>query len=163
MRSSALVTRVTRYTIGSIVAVVVSEITFAVLFATGVPTTPDNVAAFVAGAIPNWILNRRWAWQKRGQLRFGREVVGYLVTSVISLAASSVATAWAHDVVKDHHVSHTASVAIVTLTYLASYLVLFVLKFIAYEVWIFSDHRRVRDDLRSRRQVRTTTRPNRTP
>ena len=149
--------------IGSIVAVVVSEITFAVLFAIGVPTTPDNVAAFVAGAIPNWILNRRWAWQKRGRLRFGREVVGYIVTSVISLAASSVATAWVHDQVQDNHLSHVASVAIVTATYLASYLVLFVLKFVVYEIWIFSDHRRVRDDLRSRRQVRTTTRPKRMP
>ena len=27
----------------------------------------STVIAFFAGAIPNWVLNRRWAWEKRGR------------------------------------------------------------------------------------------------
>ena len=57
---------------------------FALLYMMGVATTGCSIGAFVAGAIPNWVLNRRWAWNIRGKVDFWREVFAYVVISAIS-------------------------------------------------------------------------------
>ena len=69
---SPLRARMTRYTLGSMVAAATSAIVFAVLYVMGLGTTTCSVVAFIAGAIPNWILNRRWAWRVEGRVAFGR-------------------------------------------------------------------------------------------
>ena len=53
---SPLSARITRYTLGSIVAAGTSAIVFAILYVMGVGTTACSIVAFIAGAIPNWIL-----------------------------------------------------------------------------------------------------------
>lgn len=142
LRRSPLAGRATRYTIGSIIAAAISEIVFAACFAGGVGTTAASVIAFFAGAIPNWSLNRRWAWRKTGRLHFRREVAGYAVTSLVSLVAAAAVTGWvnhwAHGLTHDHAIR----VVVVTAAYLATYGVLFVAKFAVYELVIFTDRRR---------------------
>ena len=71
---SPLNARITRYTLGSIVAATTSAIVFAVMYVMGFGTTACSIVAFIAGAIPNWILNRRWAWRVQGRIAFGREI-----------------------------------------------------------------------------------------
>ena len=61
------------------VAATTSAIVFAVLYVLGASTTVCSIAAFVAGAIPNWTLNRRWTWKVEGRVAFGREIVAYIV------------------------------------------------------------------------------------
>jgi putative flippase GtrA len=163
LRGSALAGRVTRYTIGSVIAAAVSAIVFALMFVLGAGTTACSVVAFAAGAIPNWSLNRRWAWQQRGRPAIGREVIAYIAISAISLLAASAATAWTKSEVQGIPAHHGVRVAIVTASYLAVFVVLFVLKFAVYELWIFSGHSRLRAALRSRRQVLTAARANRSP
>lgn len=163
LRSSALAGRITRYTIGSLVAAATSAVVFAILYVVGVGTTGCSIAAFVAGAFPNWILNRRWAWRLRGQLAIGREVIGYVTISVLSLIATSLTTAWTQHHVQSIPAHHGIRVLLVTASYLAVFAVLFVAKFAVYELWVFSGRSRVRAALRSRRQVWTAARANRTP
>ena len=163
VRRSALGVRITRYTIGSIVAAATSGVVFALLYVFGVGTTTCSVIAFVAGAIPNWILNRRWAWAIKGRVAFGREIVAYVIVSVLTLLATSAATAWTQ-----HHVQGIPShygirVFLVTGSYLAVFAVLFVARFAIYEHWIFSGRSRVRAALRSRIQVWSAARANRIP
>src|SRR5579875_2178365 len=148
-RQHPLSARVTRYTIGSIVAAATSAVVFALAYMAGAGTTTCSVLAFVAGAIPNWVLNRRWAWQVSGRIAVGREILAYVVISLLSLLATSAATAWTQ-----HHVqglpAHTGlRVALVTASYLAVFALLFVAKFAVYELWIFSGRSRVRAALRS--------------
>jgi putative flippase GtrA len=162
-RRSALARRITRYTIGSIVAAGVSALTFALLLVLGVGTMADSVAAFVAGAIPNWILNRRWAWQRRGRPAFGREVIGYALTSIVSLIAASAATAWTNDQVRSIPAHDGLRVIVVTASYLAVFALLFLAKFGVYELWIFSGRAPIRASLRSRRHVLSAARANRAP
>ena len=78
---SPLSARITRYTLGSVVAALTSAIVFAILYVLGAGTTACSIVAFVAGAIPNWMLNRRWAWRVEGRVAFGREVVAYVIVS----------------------------------------------------------------------------------
>ena len=87
--------RIWRYTASSVIAAAASFLVFAGAYALGAGTVAANVLAFVAGAVPNWVLNRAWAWQRRGRVHVVREVLLYAVVSLLSLAASTAATEWA--------------------------------------------------------------------
>jgi len=163
LRSSPLGTRITRYALGSVVALATSVVVFALLYVLGVGTTACSVAAFVAGAVPNWILNRRWAWRLRGRVAIGREIVGYLAVSILALVLSSLATGWTQEQVESIPAHHGIRVTLVTASYVLVQAILFAAKFIAYEHWVFSGRSRVRAALRSRRQVWMAARANRTP
>jgi putative flippase GtrA len=138
--------KLTRYAIGSVVALATSVVVFALLLTIGVGTTPDSILAFVAGAVPNWVLNRRWAWQRTGKMDVRREVIGYTAISLVALAASSAATGWVDTLVRHHYAhQHLLRVTLVTLTYIVVQALLFVAKFIAYDLWVFAEKLR-RDD-----------------
>jgi putative flippase GtrA len=160
---SPLHARITRYTVGSIVAAATSAVVFAVLYVMGAGTTACSIVAFIAGAIPNWILNRRWAWRVQGRVAFGREIVAYVIVSALTLVITSETTAWTQHHVQSIPAHHGIRVALVTASYLAVFAVLFVARFAVYEVWIFSGRSRVRAAVRSRIQVRSAARANRTP
>jgi putative flippase GtrA len=163
LRRSALGARITRYTLGSVVAAATSAVVFAVLYVMGVGTTGCSIAAFVAGAIPNWILNRRWAWNIRGRVAFGREIAAYVVVSAVTLALTTESTAWTQRHVQSIPAHHGIRALLVTASYLAVFAVLFVARFAVYEHWIFSGRSRVRAAVRSRFQVWNAARANRTP
>jgi putative flippase GtrA len=163
LRHTPLGKKVTRYTIGSVVAAATSAVVFAVVYVLGASTTTCSVLAFVAGAIPNWILNRRWAWRVTGRVAVGREVVAYIVISVLSLLASSLATSWAHGQARSITDDHATQAILVSAAYVAVFAILFVGKFVVYEVWVFSGRSRIRAALRSRRQVWIAARANRMP
>jgi putative flippase GtrA len=153
----------TRYTLGSMVAALTSAVVFALLYVSGVGTTACSVIAFVAGAIPNWILNRRWAWRVQGKVAIGREVIAYIVVSALTLLATTEATAWTQRQVQSIPAHHGIRVLLVTASYLAVFAILFVARFAVYEFWIFSGRSRVRAALRSRLQVLSAARANRSP
>ena len=75
------------------VAASTSAIVFPILYVLGASTTACSIAAFVAGAIPNWTLNRRWTWKVEGRVAFGREIIAYVVISGSTLVVLSLATA----------------------------------------------------------------------
>ena len=163
LRQSPLGVRITRYTLGSIVAAATSAIVFALLYVMGASTTACSVTAFVAGAIPNWILNRRWAWKVQGRIAFGREIVAYIVVSAITLFLTTESTAWTQRHVQSIPAHHGFRAALVTASYLAVFAVLFAARFVIYERWIFAGRSRVRAAVRSRLQVWSAARANRTP
>ena len=163
VRRSALGVRITRYTIGSIIAALTSAAVFALLYVLGIGTTACSVLAFIAGAVPNWVLNRRWAWAIKGRVAFGREIVAYVIVSALTLLCSSEATAWTQRHVQGIPSHYGIRVALVTGSYVAVFAVLFVVRFAIYEHWIFSGRSRVRAALRSRIQVWSAARANRIP
>lgn len=160
---SPLSARITRYTLGSIVAAATSAVVFAILYVLGFGTTTCSIVAFIAGAVPNWILNRRWAWRVQGRIAFGREIVAYVIVSALTLFVTSETTAWTQRHVQSIPAHHGIRALLVTASYLAVFAVLFAARFAVYEVWIFSGRSRIRAALRSRAQVRNAARANRTP
>jgi putative flippase GtrA len=157
--------KVTKYAIGSVIALMTSIVVFALSYVIlgGDPTT-CSVLAFFAGAIPNWILNRRWAWKLRGRADFLREIVAYIAISGVVLVASSLGTSAMQSWVKAHVTAgHGIRVLLVTGAYVFVQAVMFVVKFVVYEKWVFSGQSRLRAALRSRHQVWTAARANRTP
>jgi putative flippase GtrA len=165
-RASAFAAKITRYAIGSVVALLTSIVVFALMYVAlgGKHTTIDSIGAFLAGAIPNWVLNRRWAWQIRGQVAFLREIVAYIAISGVVLVASSLGTGAMQSWVKGHVTAGTGMrVILVTAAYVFVQAVLFAVKFVIYEHWVFAGRSRLRAAVRSRHQVWTAARANRTP
>src|SRR5579884_402033 len=162
--ASQFAAKITRYAIGSVLALVTSIVVFALLYVAGVGTTADSICAFVAGAVPNWVLNRRWAWEMTSRVDVVREVVGYTIVSVVALVASSAGTGWTQSWVKAHVAAHHGyRVVLVTGAYVLVQALLFVAKFVVYDRWVFTGRSRFRAALRSRRQVWIAARANRTP
>jgi putative flippase GtrA len=163
LRASAHAGKITRYAIGSVVALLTSVVVFALLYVMGVGTTVCSISAFVAGAVPNWILNRRWAWKIRGQVSIMREIVGYIAISVAVLVMSAAATGWTSSEVQGIPAHHGIRVLLVTGAYVAVQGFFFGVKYLVYEHWVFAGRSRLRAAFRSRRQVWTAARANRTP
>jgi putative flippase GtrA len=163
--------RFTGYAAGSVVAFIAGNIAFVALYVSGASTTVCSVGGFIAAAIPNWILNRRWAWRrKRGSLSFGREIIGYIAVSIVVLVSTSAATGWTNAHIKWIPEHYGLRALVVTAAYVAVTVVLFFAKYAIYNYWIFSDVSRVRTglrsllfSLRSRNQVPSTARANRIP
>ena len=163
MRRLILKRRIARFAISSMVAAGTSAVVFPVLYVLGASTTVCSVVAFAAGAIPNWTMNRRWTWKVEGRVAFGREILAYIVVSATTLLALSLATGWTHRQVQSIPAGHGIRVLLVTASYFGVLAVLYGVRFFLYEFWIFSGESRVRAALRSRRQVWTAARANRTP
>jgi len=158
-----------RYAAGSAVAFISGNIAFVLLYVMGASTTSCSVGGFVAAAIPNWILNRRWAWRRDGDLAFGREIVGYIAVSAVVLVSTSAVTGWTNAHVQWVPQHYGVRALLVTASYVAVTVVLFLAKYWIYNYWIFGDRSRLRPalrsifTLRSLRQVPSTARANRTP
>jgi putative flippase GtrA len=155
--------RIARFAIASAVAAGTSAVVFPILYVLGASTTACSIAAFFAGAVPNWTLNRHWTWKVRGRVAFGREVVAYIVISASTLVALSLVTGWTDRKVQGIPAGHGLRVMLVTASYFAVLAGLYGVRYFLYQSWIFSGRSRVRAALRSRRQVWIAARANRTP
>ncbi|HLH45885.1 MAG TPA: GtrA family protein [Acidimicrobiales bacterium] len=139
LRRNALVRRVTGYSAGSVIAAFTSELAFAAAFGwLHVGTTWASAFGFVGGAVPNYILNRRWAWNDRNGRTKRDEIFWYAVVSLAAFAASAVVTARVERWAK-HLTTHAdVRVMLVAAAYLAVSGVFFVGKFVAYELVVFT-------------------------
>lgn len=147
--------KLSRYTAGSIIAGICSEVTFLVLYGTGLGgPRVASVVAFLAGAIPNYFLNRRWTWQRRGRAGLVRELLPYAAVILISVTVASAVTSFADRTVDALTSSRPLQVALVTISFAATYGVLFICKFVIFDR-LFAE--------RSRHQVASTTRAYRKP
>ena len=150
LTGTAWAAKITKYALGSVVALVTSVVVFAVMDWLGIRTGIDSAVAFVAGAIPNWILNRKWAWKMEGRVEWMREIVAYTIISVLVWAASTWATGntqnWAH-----RHIApgDGLQVIVTTAAYVLVQAVFFAIKFVIYDKWVFAGRSRFRAKLRS--------------
>ena len=132
-----------RYFTGSVVATLCSELCFVVVYGLlGAGTTWSSVISWLAGAIPNFWLNRTWAWQRKGRPSLRSEVLPYaaiiLVTLLLATVMTHLADAWLHD----QGVSHSVRVAVVAAVFLGTYVAVFALRFVLLD--------RLFEDLRAR-------------
>ena len=56
---------------------------------------PSNIIAVTLGAIPNYLINRAWTFNKRGAHSFTREVLPFWGMAILGLIISTFAVAWA--------------------------------------------------------------------
>ncbi len=135
--------KMTKYALSSVLAFVLSYVTFTLgYWLTGYTTVP-SIVAFLIAAMVNWIMNRRWAWQQTGGAPV-KQTVSYACVSLVSLGITAFATGrtnyWVKNVlhVQNHH---GLRLLIVTGAYVVINVVLFVAKFLVYEYVIFAEER----------------------
>ena len=133
-----LVRRITGYSAGSVVAVIISEAAFAIVYGwvhTG--TTWASAVGFVGGAVPNYILNRRWAWRDRRGRNRRSEISLYMAVALSSFVVSALVTHWAAAGARHLAVGGLWQVMLVAGAYLAVSGVIFIVKFVIYETVVF--------------------------
>ena len=170
--------KMTKYALSSVIAFVLSDLAFAFCYwLFHGATTVSSVIAFFSAAIPNWIMNRRWAWQQTGRAPV-KQMVSYAAVSAMVLLVTSFATGRANHWVKhDGHIAnhHGLRLLIVTGSFVLVTVILFFTKFAIYEFLIFGRRRPAalvgggdaqperRFRLTSRRNVSEIARANRIP
>jgi putative flippase GtrA len=124
------VEKVLRYAAGSVVATVCSEVTFLLLYGP-VRATPAVASAlgWLAGALPNYWLNRSWTWRRSGRPSLVHEVLPYVAIILGTLLLAVVATSLVDHALTEAQVSHGVRVALVGGTFLGVYGVVFLLRF----------------------------------
>jgi putative flippase GtrA len=126
--------KLVRYFTGSVVATVCSEVAFVVLYGLlDVGTTWSSVLSWLAGAFPNFWLNRSWAWQRTGRPNLRREVLPYVVIILTTLLLATLLTHLADVWLHHQGVSSSLRVALVAATFLGTYVVVFALRFVLLE------------------------------
>jgi putative flippase GtrA len=159
---TAFSAKVTKYALSSVLAFVLGNVAFAFCYWLNLSTTICSVVGFVAAAIPNWIMNRRWAWQQSGRPPL-RQLVSYTIVSIVVLIASSLATGFTNGQVQSLPQHYGLRLLIVTGSYIVVTVFFFVLKFVIYEYYVFAERRRVSDAAASLRHVTKMARANRMP
>lgn len=144
-----------RYGAGSLVAMGCSELMLVGSYdLAGVGPLTAAILAWAAGALPNYVLNRRWAWRAdragQGGGR-GRELALYwtitLTTAAIAVGVTTGVDAW----IRGSVTSRGEQSLLLATVYLLAYGVVFIAKFVLFDRWVFADGR-------SRREVPSTTR-----
>jgi putative flippase GtrA len=124
-----------KYSASSVIATVVSQVAFALCYWFGTPAIVATLVAWLSGAVPNYVLNRRWTWGRSGQkLPYTIIVIGSAVTAAVVTS------------VTDHLVqpvdSHALETLLVTGSYLGTYAVLFIVKFVLFDRLVFAQSSR---------------------
>lgn len=142
--------RLTRYSLASVVAVAVSQGVFAALYALGAGGWWAAAIAYAAGVPPNYHLNRRWAWGRRGPSSPRRELAPYAAVVGASFAITTVGTGTLTDRIADLGLSHAVETAAAVGVFVAVNGVLWIGKYLIYDRWLFAE--------RSRHHVDSSTR-----
>ena len=151
-----------RYGAGSLVAMGCSEVVLVGSYdLLGAGPLTAAVLAWFAGAVPNYVLNRRWAWRSDpaeggegggsgGRGVRGRKLALYWSITLITAAAAVAATTGMDGWIKDAVTSRGEQSLLLAAAYLFAYGVVFIAKFVLFDRLVFTDGR-------SRRQVPSTT------
>ena len=127
-----------RYTAASVVAACLSELAFLASYGLGMIPLVASLIAWFAGAVPNYLLNRRWAWQRDGKVDRKRELLPYVAIVVVTAGTAAVVTTVTDALVRDWVESHTWQVLLVGAAYLGTYGVMFLLKFLLFDKYVFT-------------------------
>lgn len=137
-----------RYSVASIVAVVVSEVCL-VLF-NGVVGMSAAVASSLAtsiAAIPNYYMNRKWAWGKHGRSHLLKEVLPFWALAFAGWALSTYSVYLMEHYAKHHGFSHTLTTALVAIVYIAAFGILWIGKFMIFNKLMFVHrHHQAKED-----------------
>lgn len=126
--------KILKYAGGSAIATVCSEAAFVLMYGVlDTSTTVASVVGWLAGAIPNYWLNRHWAWGRTGRPSFKREILPYAVIVLTTLVLATLLTGAADPLLTHLGVAHSVRVALVAIVFLAVYGLMFILRFFLFD------------------------------
>jgi putative flippase GtrA len=131
VRLSARTRRLSTYAAGSVVAAVCSEVVLVLCYGVlALAPAVSSTIAWLAGAVPNYWLNRSWTWQRRGRPSLRHEVLPYvaiiLATLLLAAAVTKGVDAWLREI----DVSDTTRTVAVAAAFLGVYVIMFVVRYL---------------------------------
>jgi putative flippase GtrA len=132
--SNGSVRKVLKYAGGSVVATVCSELMLVVCYGLlHVSAGWSSCAAWLAGAVPNYWLNRSWTWPQRGRPNLVRETLPYVGIVLGTLLLAVLATRASDAVLRHSQASSELRVVLVAATLLGVYVVMFFLRYFLFD------------------------------
>jgi putative flippase GtrA len=125
-----------KYSASSVVATVLSQAAFALCYWFGTAPILATLVAWVTGTVPSYLMNRRWTWGHRGPA--GRDLLPYAIIVVASAVLAAIVTTLTDHLVQDRIDSHAWQTVLVSGSYLGTYGVLFILKFVLFDRYVFA-------------------------
>jgi len=126
--------KLVRYTATSAITTAVSIGAVATLY--GFRIIPSVVWATLTGnligTLPAYNLNRRWTWGKRGRSSVRREVMPFVVMTVLGIGFSQIGAWWVKHEVATHHWSHLLNTGLVAGVNLLCFAIFWVLKLLVF-------------------------------
>ena len=128
----------TRFVAGTAVSTACSQLTFVLLFGVlAASATVSGAVAFVAGAVPNFLIHRFWTWRCSGPVGIRRELMPYLAVIILSGLVAIGVTAGVDRLIGETIDDHALRTVVVAVAFNASYLPLFILKFVLLDRLVF--------------------------
>jgi putative flippase GtrA len=121
----------------SVAATVVSQVVLLAVLATGGVAVLASTLAWAAGAVLNFVITRRWVWGRTGRPRVRRELLPYLAVIGLGGLASIGLTTLSGSLLTPLNLPHVWWVVLVDGAYVASYALVFVLKFTLLDRLVF--------------------------
>jgi putative flippase GtrA len=125
-----------KYSAASVVATVISQAAFALCYWFGTAALVASLVAWVTGTVPSYLMNRRWTWGHRNPA--GRDLLPYAIIVVVSAVLAAIVTTVTDHLVQDRIDSHAWQTVLVSGSYLGTYGVLFILKFVLFDRYVFA-------------------------
>lgn len=127
-----------KFASASLVSTVISQLTLMGVYGIGgADATVASVCAFAAGAIPNFLINRRWAWQRKGRPAVGKELLPYLAVILVGGLASTGLITLADGLLQPVLTDRTWRTLALDGVYVGSYGLLFFAKFLVLDRFVF--------------------------
>ncbi|MEA5361406.1 GtrA family protein [Amycolatopsis sp., V23-08] len=121
----------------SVAATVVSQVVLLAVLATGGAAVLASTLAWAAGAVLNFVVTRRWVWGRTGRPRVRRELLPYLAVIGLGGLASIGLTTLSGSLLTPLNLPHVWWVVLVDGAYVASYALVFVVKFTLLDKLVF--------------------------
>lgn len=102
--------------------------------------TVSGAVAFVAGAVPNFLILRFWTWRRSGPVGIRRELLPYLAVITFSGLVAVGVTAGVDRLIGDTINDRVMRTVVVAVAFNASFLPLFILKFALLDRLVFGSH-----------------------
>lgn len=128
-----------RYTAASLVSVAITvSLQFIGFEVIGMSGLWSGFSASTAAAIPSYYMNRTWVWGKTGKSHMTKEVIPFWVMAVIGMVVSAWVSDRADHYGRVHVTSHLVHVLIVTGSPVATFGVLWILKYVLFNKILFA-------------------------
>ncbi|PRX50218.1 putative flippase GtrA [Prauserella shujinwangii] len=139
------IVRLARAATSSLLATGISQLTLLVLLSTQATGAGMAAAlAFVAGAVPNYLVARKWAWGRRGKPRVRGELLPYLAVIATGGLTAVGATKLGALLIAPLDLPHVARVLVLDAAYISSYALVFLMKFALLDRLVFAGAVRTR-------------------
>jgi putative flippase GtrA len=137
---TSLWARIGRFAVASLVATAVTELSFVALYGAGLAGAEvAGVIAFVAGAVPKFVLSRWWVWRRPGTPSILGEVVPYGLVAAGTGLAAGLLTGLAERVIEQQVESRPWQVVFVGAAFLATMVAMFALRYVLFDRLVFND------------------------